>query len=63
LEALYRGRGLSVQRLLLDVHSGRAIARLGPWLMDVVGLALIAVSLFGLLLWWRRKHDANRASR
>jgi len=63
LERLYRGRGLSVQRLLLDVHSGRAFARLGPWLMDVVGVTLVAISLFGLLLWWRRKHDSQRPSR
>lgn len=54
LRRLYRGRGLSVERLLLDLHSGRILSRAGPWIVDAVGAALIALSLLGLLLWLRR---------
>jgi hypothetical protein len=56
LGLLYRGRGLSLERLLLDLHSGRVFPRTSPWLLDMVGIGLVALSLFGLLLWWRRRH-------
>lgn len=62
LQQLYRGRGLTLERLLLDVHSGRAFSRLGPWLIDLVAVALIALSLFGMLLWLRRR-QVRRARR
>lgn len=62
LQRLYRGRGLTLERLLLDVHSGRAFSRLGPWVMDVVAVALIALSLFGMMLWLGRR-QARRARR
>jgi len=54
LQQLYRGRGLSLERLLLDLHSGKILARVGPVLMDAVGVTLIVLSLFGLSLWFRR---------
>jgi len=62
LQQLYRGRGLTLERLLLDLHSGRAFARSGPWLMDIVAVALIALSLLGMLLWLRRR-QVRRARR
>jgi len=55
LRSLYRGRGLTLERLLLDVHSGRIVAQSGRWFMDAVAVALIALSLFGLVLWLRRR--------
>lgn len=51
LEDLYRGRGLTVERLLLEIHSGRIIAGAGPLLLDVVALGLIVLGLSGLLVW------------
>jgi hypothetical protein len=60
LSALYRGRGLSLERLLLDLHSGRVLARTGTWLMDLVGAALIVLSLLGVLLWLQRRRVPRR---
>lgn len=54
LRRLYRGQGLTLERVLLDLHSGRIFARAGPLLMDITGLALILLSLLGLALWLRR---------
>jgi len=54
LQQLYRGRGLSLERLLLDLHSGKILARVGPVLMDAVGVTLIVLSLLGLSMWFRR---------
>ena len=50
LEAAWRGRGLTVERLLLDLHSGRILGGAGPLLMDLVALFLIVLSLSGLIL-------------
>ena len=54
LQQLYRGRGLSLERLLLDLHSGKIFVRVGPVLMDAVGVTLIVLSLLGLSMWYRR---------
>lgn len=53
LQAAYRGAGVSVERLLADLHSGRLFTQAGPIVMDAVGIALIALSAFGILLWFR----------
>jgi len=55
LRRLYRGRGLTLERVLLDIHSGRIVTRAGRWFMDGVAIALIALSLFSLVLWLRRR--------
>jgi len=55
LRRLYRGRGLTLERLLLDIHSGRIVAQSGRWFMDGVAVALIVLSLLGLVLWLRRR--------
>lgn len=39
--ASFRGRGLPWSRLLLDIHTGRILGRLGPYLIDVAALCLI----------------------
>jgi hypothetical protein len=53
LKEQYRGRGLSVERVIADLHSGRVIGIVGPFVMDVVAVLLIVLSLSGLLLWLR----------
>jgi hypothetical protein len=50
LETAWRGRGVTVERLLLDLHSGRVFGSAGPLVMDVVAILLIALSLSGLIL-------------
>ena len=53
LQQLYRGRGLTVERLLLEIHSGRILSAAGPWLLDIVGIGLIILSLSGIVVWLR----------
>ena len=50
LEAAWRGKGLTVERVLLDLHSGRILGKVGPLLMDLVAVFLIVLSLSGLIL-------------
>lgn len=53
LRALYRGRELTVEHLLLEVHSGRIISRAGPLLLDLVAAGLIILGISGLAVWRR----------
>lgn len=45
--------GLSVQRILLDVHSGRIFGRYGIYVVDLLGLALLTLGMSGLWIYWR----------
>jgi hypothetical protein len=50
LETAWRGRGVTVERLLLDLHSGRVFGSAGPLFMDIVAILLIVMSISGLTL-------------
>ena len=50
LEAAWRGRGVTVERLLLDLHSGRIARAAGPWLVDLIAVLLIVLSVSGIVL-------------
>lgn len=49
-----RGNTLTLERVLLDVHSGRIATRLGAWFLDLVALALVSLVISGLWIWWKR---------
>jgi hypothetical protein len=51
----YRGRGLSVERILADTHSGRLLGKIGVWLVDLTAVACLGLALSGLWLWVRRR--------
>lgn len=54
LAAQYRGHDLTVERTLLDLHSGRILGDWGVWLMDAAALAMLMLSFSGAWVWWRR---------
>ena len=53
IEDLYRGRGLTVERLLIEIHSGRIVGASGPIFLDLVAAILIVLSISGLVIWLR----------
>ena len=54
LKSSFRGHGLSLERLLLDFHSGRLFARTGVWMMDLAAVFLVLLAGTGIFLWSRR---------
>jgi len=50
LDAAWRGRGVTVERALLDLHSGRLFDVPGALLMDLVALCMIVLGISGLVL-------------
>ncbi|MDO8329228.1 MAG: PepSY domain-containing protein [Fluviicoccus sp.] len=47
--------GLTGERLLQDLHSGRLFGRYGPWVVDALGLSVIMLAISGWAL-ARKRH-------
>lgn len=55
----YRGDGLSMERLLLDFHSGRIFGPVGVLVYDLLALAVGFMAITGLVLWFRGRRNGN----
>jgi len=55
----YRGEGPSLERLLLDLHSGRIFGTIGVLVYDLLALALGFLSISGLVLWFRGRRNGK----
>ena len=56
----YRGHGLKLERVILDLHSGRLFGQYGTYLMDAAAIALLWLSLSGLWVWNSRRRKMCR---
>ncbi len=57
--------GISLERLLLDVHSGRILGTFGVILVDLVGIGMAILALTGAWAWYSKRQlrkSANRAN-
>ena len=54
LLAAYRGKGLSYERLLLDLHSGRFMGNLGIYIIDAAALLFLFLAVTGIWMWFKR---------
>lgn len=55
LAVYFHGKGISIERFVLDLHNGRMVKIAGTYLLDLIGLLLIILSLTGLWMWMRRR--------
>ena len=55
LASALRGQGLSLSRILLDLHSGRLFGTVGVVLYDLAAVSLILLGISGVMLWFRRR--------
>lgn len=51
---------ISVEKLIVDLHSGRFFGRYGAYVVDAVGLCLLLLALSGLWLFFRMGNKTNR---
>jgi hypothetical protein len=56
----YRGDSLSLERFLLDIHSGRFFGPVGVLIYDLIALALGFLAISGLVLWARGRRNGRR---
>ena len=54
LSVLFRGKGLTNERVLLDLHSGRILGKAGPLLMDLSAIILLILSFTGCWMYVKR---------
>ena len=47
----YRGSGLTIERVLLDFHSGRIAGQWGVFFVDLMALLFISLALSGVWMW------------
>lgn len=52
---MYRGKGLSLEKLLGDFHSGRIFGRTGVYLVDLSGIIFVILSITGWWVWMKRR--------
>jgi len=55
LQYEFVGAELTLERVILDVHSGRLATKLGVWLIDLSALLMIFLALSGLWVWFSKK--------
>lgn len=61
LKKEYRGQGMNLERVILDLHSGRLFnATWGIYIMDLSAILLMLLGISGLWVWWSRKLKMNR---
>jgi len=55
IQSHFRSSILPLERVLLDIHSGRFFGMIGVIIVDISGIFVIILSLSGLAIWLRRK--------
>jgi len=59
----YRSNILTLERVILDLHSGRILGNIGVYLMDAAAIVLILLALSGCFIWLqqlrKRRHKKN----
>lgn len=63
LANVYRGSGVSYERVLLDIHSGRLFGRVGEWVVDAAALCLLTLALTGTWMFFKFKRGGQRPPR
>ncbi|MCW9046760.1 MAG: PepSY domain-containing protein [Gammaproteobacteria bacterium] len=61
LKKSYRGQGLNLERVILDLHSGRLFNdKWGIYIMDISALLMMLLGISGFWVWWSRKLKISR---
>jgi hypothetical protein len=63
LDKAWRGNGLPLERILLDLHSGRILGQWGVYLMDAAAILFLLLSASGVWLWFKRRNSARAHQR
>jgi len=58
----FRGEGLPLERVILDLHSGRLLGRIGVYPMDSAAIVILLLTFTGLGIWISRAKRQARSS-
>jgi hypothetical protein len=63
LQASWRGSGLPMERVMLDLHSGRILGSWGVYLVDAAAILFLVLAISGVWLWGKRRASARQHRR
>ncbi len=52
IKNIYRGEGLPLERVILDLHSGRFFGKVGVYVWDAAGVIILVLALSGIFLFY-----------
>ncbi|HKK16507.1 MAG TPA: PepSY domain-containing protein [Gammaproteobacteria bacterium] len=52
---LYRGKGLPLERVILDLHSGRFLGNWGVYIIDAAAILFLLLAVSGTWMWLQRR--------
>ena len=55
----YSGKGVPLDRVILDIHSGRFFGSLGKWIYDITVVGVLILSATGFILFLRTRSRAR----
>ena len=55
IERSYLGNGLTLERVVLDLHSGRIAGQVGVLFMDLIALLFLFLAAVGVWMWFKPK--------
>lgn len=58
----YQGEGVDLERVILDLHSGRIAGKIGVYFMDAVAIGMLLLVVSGSFLLWLRRKSARKSS-
>jgi hypothetical protein len=58
-----RAQELPMERVFLDLHSGRILGPWGPWVMDTAALLLMFLAISGCWIWMKQLFRKKRRNR
>ncbi len=59
-ELAYRAQFLTLERIIIDSHSGRILGDFGVYFMDFIALLLIVLSISGLYIWVKYTKNSRK---
>ena len=61
LKTSFRGEGLKLEKVILDLHSGRIFNDVwGIYIMDATAIIMMLLGISGTWVWWSRKLKMKR---
>jgi len=59
----YQGEGVDLERVILDLHSGRIAGKIGVYFMDAVAIGMLLLVASGSFLLWLRRNSARKMAK
>ena len=63
IQTSWRGSGLPMERVMLDLHSGRILGSWGIYLVDAAAILFLMLAVSGVWLWSKRRVSARQHQR